>query len=918
MTISPSALITANTSELDAAEDPYYADTQIRKSWYLEGSTRSDLRIDVESVWDDYSGEGVTVAVLDSQIDYTHTELREAYDTDLDFDLSSGTGDFTVRSSDISDEHGTMVSGIISSQTGNGFGTAGIASGATLVGLAMDYSSADVVSQALAGIRAAAEFDVVNNSWSFTENFSDNFSRSANSEMAEALEFTATQGRDGLGTSMVFAAGNLGETGTSNYHNFQNSPYTIAVGAVERDGDAASFTSIGANVLVSAAGVDVLSTTSGDDFASVSGTSFAAPAVSAAIALMLEANPDLGYRDIQQILALSARQDGLGDHASHGSDWVTNGANTFNGGGMHFSDSFGYGFLNVHDAVRMAETWTEQQTVENRTSLSQTVETDEYLVAGENDRIEVEIAVDESISVEHVQLSMNLSWTYTGDLDVWLVSPDGTEVRLVHDLPDLERVGSIRNFEFSSVASMGEMSEGTWTLVIQNNNPTATSGQGEPVSGLLRDVTLQVHGDAVDTEDDTYFYTDEFEFLYDGDDLETRSVLADTDGGVDAINAAAVTSDSVIDLGGATETVIAGQGVTLSGGLIENAFSGDGDDILSGNDADNLLSAGRGNDVIYFGNGADTLDGGAGEDTLMVDSVFADVTGYLTDTGSFMLGLFDDALSYVTGFEQYSFADVIYGVSDLADLFSGETPPPDEEERETPVEPEEPVLPEEPVVPEEPVIPEEPIVPEDPIEDEVPTNYDESLTGTTGNDTLRGDGGDEWIEAGLGDDYLVGNAGDDFLLAGEGDDKVRAGADNDQIWGEAGSDILIGQDGNDYLSGGTGSDNLRGDDGNDTLDGGAGSDVMQGGDGADTFVFNVLDAGEIDTISDFDASEGDVILIEGISGNDGISFDLVADGRKFALEMTSDEGVTRLLQISGQGLDELMMSQLDVDSLAFA
>ncbi|MFX5522508.1 hypothetical protein ABTD78_24870, partial [Acinetobacter baumannii] len=70
---------------------------------------------------------------------------------------------------------------------------------------------------------------------------------------------------------------------------------------------------------------------------------------------MLEANPHLGYRDIQKILAYSARQVD-----SVGSAWTTNGAFNWNGGGLHVSHDYGFGAVDALAAVRLAETWTEQ------------------------------------------------------------------------------------------------------------------------------------------------------------------------------------------------------------------------------------------------------------------------------------------------------------------------------------------------------------------------------------------------------------------------------------------------------------------------------------------------------------------------------------------------------------------------------
>jgi Ca2+-binding RTX toxin-like protein len=125
-----------------------------------------------------------------------------------------------------------------------------------------------------------------------------------------------------------------------------------------------------------------------------------------------------------------------------------------------------------------------------------------------------------------------------------------------------------------------------------------------------------------------------------------------------------------------------------------------------------------------------------------------------------------------------------------------------------------------------------------------------------GNDTLNagaqanaavrviGVGGD-------GDDFLRGGAGNDILLGGSGSDVIRGGS---------GNDVLLGQAGNDNLGGGDGSDVLLGGDGNDALNGGGADgapDILVGGDGADTFI---QFSGENDLFTDFNPSEGDVLL----------------------------------------------------------
>ncbi|MBE9637065.1 S8 family serine peptidase [Salipiger mangrovisoli] len=859
------------------------SDPKVYLTWYLQGSSRTTLKIDVESVWEDYSGAGVKVGVIDSQIDFNHVDLSSAYDLSLDYSFVSGTDEVEINSKQMIDSHGTSVAGVIAAEGGNGKGSVGIAHGATLVGLAIDYSSETVVDMVLAALKAAKSLDVVNNSWSFGQNFGDNFAGSAYAEYGQALEDLAADGRDGLGTSVVFSAGNSGVGGSSNYHNFQNSPYVIAVGAVSPSGDAWESTSLGANVLLSAPGENVLTTAAANRYSQPTGTSFAAPAVSATIALMLEANPELGYRDIQQILALSARKDGLGAPAEGGIGWIETGTQNVNGGGAHYSDSFGYGFLNVHDAVRLAESWTKQQTAATLDEVTVAVDSNLSLIAGSVDHISLGIEVDTAIEVEHVQLSMNLRWTNTGDIDVYLTSPEGTTVQLVYSIEDRSYIGALRNFELSSVASMGELGSGTWTLDIYNRNPDATGSDGAPLSGKLNGVTLTILGDTDDLVDDLYYYSDEMGTLYAADG--ERHGLADLDGGEDTINASAVTSNSVIDLRGKLASMIAGVEIDIdTPDEIENIFAGDGDDTLAGNAGDNLLDGGRGDDVFYLTAGEDSLVGGAGSDTLIIDALFSAVSGYFTETAMLVLSIGADVMSWVSEIEVFSFIDQTYSFSDLlasyGDSMLIETPAPGGEVTEEELDETDGGSPATLPEPEAEIPAIE--VPSEVFEEtdtETVLDFDTRHSGTDGDDKLRGDNGTDSISGGAGDDMVVARGGADWLDGGAGDDILKGGAGDDTILGGAGDDKVIG------------------DDGDDVLNGGAGRDVLRGGAGADTFIFNMQDRGDVDVIGDFNAAEGDQILVTGLEGQADVEINLLEKNGAVFVVVDTDDGPQRVFKV---------------------
>ena len=155
-----------------------------------------------------------------------------------------------------------------------------------------------------------------------------------------------------------------------------------------------------------------------------------------------------------------------------------------------------------------------------------------------------------------------------------------------------------------------------------------------------------------------------------------------------------------------------------------------------------------------------------------------------------------------------------------------------------------------------------------PVDPNLPTNGDNTITGTAageqicgllgndvisglaGNDTIFGDAcndtvkwaigaaqatdGNDTLKGDAGNDSLFGAGGRDNLDGGAGNDKLDGGGGNDTLAGAAGNDSLKGAAGNDKLSGGTGTDKLDGGAGNDSLSGGAGKNSYKGGAGNDS------------------------------------------------------------------------------------
>ena len=115
-----------------------------------------------------------------------------------------------------------------------------------------------------------------------------------------------------------------------------------------------------------------------------------------------------------------------------------------------------------------------------------------------------------------------------------------------------------------------------------------------------------------------------------------------------------------------------------------------------------------------------------------------------------------------------------------------------------------------------------------------PTNGDDVILGTDGDDVINaGDGRDVICGRGGNDTINAGN-GADTILGGDGDDTIQAGQGKDVVFAQDGDDFVSGGKGKDTLAGGEGNDDLRGNEGTDTIDGGAGNDELRGGQKADT------------------------------------------------------------------------------------
>jgi len=555
-----SVMNNAGSAPLSGGQGPNLVpgDTNFANQWYLN-NTGAGFDLNVTSVWDDYTGAGISVITIDNGFDFSHSDLAPNYNTSKDYDFGQGDADASAVFS--TDNHGTAVMGIIGAAL-NGTGVVGVAYDAEMIGFRVDFSVGGATGNAIEATAFTSETgyqdaDVVNMSFGA----SNSFNGAGVSDVAALIQGTSA-GRDGLGVIYVSSAGNGRTTDNDSSGDGRGAAFeTITVAAVLQSGAVTTYSTTGSANLISAFGspggtggtgtifttdrVGAPGYTSTDFTPSFNGTSAAAPEIAGIVALMLEANPDLGWRDVQTILAYSARQVGsavdaaaTGNEVASGADgttnsWLWNAADNWNGGGLHFSNDYGYGLVDALAAVRLAESWEKQSTSANVVSQSidylnsaQTVNAN----AGSGGGIVWGSTFTLAATVEYVTVSVNITdLPDQDDFSIFLVSPDGTINRLTYQVGGPDNL--IGFWTFGSNAFRGEDAAGVWKVTIFDKD----SGTTSPVT--VDDIVVTISGEAA-SNNDLFIFTDEYSD-YDGVAGHVTNIVGGT--GSDTINAAAVT-----------------------------------------------------------------------------------------------------------------------------------------------------------------------------------------------------------------------------------------------------------------------------------------------------------------------------------------------------------------------------------------
>ncbi len=479
------------------------------------------------------TGKGVHILISDTGIDYTHPDLAKnhSYGASLNFgscihsfypncELNNNQyapplqlNDQNTKNNDLETEaHGTEVAGVIAALERNQIGSRGIAPRATIS--ASNFLSRGFMNNTALGNFSTAQksqmsekYDIINQSWGKSSNQEISY---ISDSMLEAINTMISNGRNGNGTILVRAAGNYnqaedqGQAVNSIFEGYNNTPYSINVGALNARGLGAWYSLSGANLWITAPGGDdqiagiVTTDISGcingesnkltnieekSDFQigkfgngecnysdSFIGTSAAAPVVTGAIALILEKYPNLNWREVKYILAASATQI---DKKHEG--WQENAA------GLNFHHKYGFGALNVDGALELAKNisikgfqngliMTDESEIKRNHPLNNIFNNDDYFtfdVTSEIPVFSVQLRIDTN---DFVDTNTNKkSICDVKELEIKITSPSNT-VSILTTGTDALYSTNYNNAVLLTNHFFQEQSQGTWKVKISDRN----------------------------------------------------------------------------------------------------------------------------------------------------------------------------------------------------------------------------------------------------------------------------------------------------------------------------------------------------------------------------------------------------------------------------------------------------------------
>jgi kexin len=483
---TPPAATEAIKAQREIANKLEIKDPIFEEQWHIFNVKTPGNDINVTNVWmQGITGKNVTACIVDDGLDMDSDDLKDNFFAEGSYDFNDHVELPKPMLSD--DRHGTRCAGEVAAGKNNVCGV-GLAYDSRISGVRILSGEISDVDEALAINYELQQNDIYSCSWGPPD---DGKTMQAPGVLIEKAMVTAVQqGRGGKGSIYVFAAGNgAAADDNCNFDGYTNSIYSITVGAIDKEnlhpyyseacsaqlvvtyssgsGDSIHTTDVGANKCTSQHG----------------GTSAAGPIAVGVYALVLEARPEITWRDMQWLTVLTAvpfEQD---------SDWTPTPL------GATYSHQFGYGKLDAYAIVEKAKTWelvkpqawfyspwmhVKKAIPEGNQGLASVFEVTEQMLQEAN--LE---------RVEHITVTMNVEHQRRGDLSVELISPQKMTSHLSTARRDDDAPYGYIDWTFMSVAHFGEKGVGNWTIIVKDTKINNKKG-------TFTDWRLRLWGESID------------------------------------------------------------------------------------------------------------------------------------------------------------------------------------------------------------------------------------------------------------------------------------------------------------------------------------------------------------------------------------------------------------------------------------
>ncbi|XP_051906934.1 proprotein convertase subtilisin/kexin type 5-like [Hippocampus zosterae] len=464
------------------------------KPWYnLCGEDSKGCRppMNIVGAWGrGYTGRGVVVSILDDGIDGEHPELKPNYDALASFEVNGQEGHPTY-SETAANYHGTRCAGMVAAamMANHSTCTVGVAFHARIGGVrilgGLDGEVTDIA-EAQALSFKPQHVDVYLASWGPED---DGATLGGPGTLTRlALENGIRTGRHGKGSVYVWAAGSGASRGDHcSCDGYSNSIYTISISSGAGGQSQPSHQESCSSILAAASTADDISQQSCalDKW----GAALSVSAAAGVIALTLEANPLLTWRDVQHIIVRTSDTRQLAAE-----DWQRNGA------GHKVSHLYGFGLLDAERMVLQAKRWrrvppqracTVEASPPSKRSLNRGGALTSVLqtsVCSASSRRRQHVAF-----VEHVVVRVTAACSRRGDLSITLTSPSGTVSQLLDKRPHDNASEGFRQWEFMTTHCWGEKAVGEWTLSIRDS---PSEGRENSQAGTLEKWSLVIYGTA--------------------------------------------------------------------------------------------------------------------------------------------------------------------------------------------------------------------------------------------------------------------------------------------------------------------------------------------------------------------------------------------------------------------------------------